>query len=391
MKQQTSLAFFPALPLLTLLASVFFLNFLSRIALAPLLPVVEADLGLNHGQSGALFLIAALGNAIGLVLSGFISSRLGHRRTIVFSSLGLGLMVVFTSLAEDPAWFRTALFGLGVTAGTYLPSGIASITTLVRREDWGKAVAVHEAAPNGSYVLAPLFAEAVLAWTGWRQALLVLGAAQVVIAVAFLLLGNTTRDKGSPPSPRVVRGLTRRGMFWLLALFFALGVGGSFMPYSMLPLYLVDLGWARPEVNQLLAASRVGAFFLPFLSGWLGDRIGVKPMIVAVFGLNALALAGLGLASGTTLAVLVVIQPMFAVMFFPPGFAALSNLFGPEERSTAVSLIIPMAVFTGIGAMPLFVGVLGDRGLFHLGFLIIAGAVLAGVFLVGLLRVDKAE
>jgi len=36
----------------------------------------------------------------------------------------------------------------GISAGFYLPSGIAALTGLIRREDWGKAMAIHELAPN---------------------------------------------------------------------------------------------------------------------------------------------------------------------------------------------------------------------------------------------------
>jgi hypothetical protein len=40
---------------LILLVGIFYLNFISRIALAPFLPIVEIDLGLGHGEAGSLF------------------------------------------------------------------------------------------------------------------------------------------------------------------------------------------------------------------------------------------------------------------------------------------------------------------------------------------------
>lgn len=391
MNQNSDLPFSAALPCLALLTGVFFLNFLTRIILAPLLPVVEADLGLNHGQSGALFLLLALGNATGLLLSGLTASRLGHRRTIAVSALCLGLMAMLAGLSGDLFWFRLALFGLGLSAGTYLPSGIASITMLVRRSDWGKAVAVHETAPNGSYFLAPLVAEAALALAGWREAILLLGLTGMCVGFVFLRLSKTTNAKGSPPSPKVIARLAGRGVFWLLAFLFILGVGGAFASYSMLPLYLTDLGWARSEVNHLLSLSRLGALVMPFVSGWLADRVGVRPMMAAALGLNAAAMAGLGLASGTPLAVLVVVQPLFSVMYFPPGFSALSALFEPESRSAAVSLITPVSIFAGIGGIPFLIGLLGDAGRFPLGFGLVAGLIFLGMLLVGLLPARRRD
>jgi len=75
---------FPWIPIV-LLTGVFYLNFTSRILLAPLLPVMEQDLGLGHGEAGSLFLHIALGYGAGLAASGFVSSRLTHRLTILLS------------------------------------------------------------------------------------------------------------------------------------------------------------------------------------------------------------------------------------------------------------------------------------------------------------------
>ena len=47
-------------PLLSL-AGIFFLNFFSRIALSPLLPTIEKDLGVGHGEAGSFFLLISLG------------------------------------------------------------------------------------------------------------------------------------------------------------------------------------------------------------------------------------------------------------------------------------------------------------------------------------------
>ncbi|WP_340147893.1 MFS transporter, partial [Desulfosarcina cetonica] len=72
------------------LTSLFFINFLSRIILAPLLPTIEKDLSIGHGEAGSLFLLISVGYFISLIASGHVSARLLHRRTIVLSALSLG-------------------------------------------------------------------------------------------------------------------------------------------------------------------------------------------------------------------------------------------------------------------------------------------------------------
>jgi NNP family nitrate/nitrite transporter-like MFS transporter len=84
---------------LLFLVGIFFLNFLARIILSPLMPAVEKDLKIGHDEAGSLFFLISLGYCGALLASGFVSSRLHHRKTIFFSSIavGFGLMIVSIS------------------------------------------------------------------------------------------------------------------------------------------------------------------------------------------------------------------------------------------------------------------------------------------------------
>jgi MFS family permease len=76
------------MPLLSLVI-IFYLNFVSRVIYVPLLPIIEAELGIGHGEVGALFLFIAGGYCIGLLGSGFASFRIKPRWTIIFSTLAV--------------------------------------------------------------------------------------------------------------------------------------------------------------------------------------------------------------------------------------------------------------------------------------------------------------
>ncbi|MGC8809802.1 MAG: hypothetical protein ACP5Q3_06085 [bacterium] len=111
---------FPLSPLF-LLTTIFYLNFVSRVILAPLLPVIESDLGLGHGQAGSLFFYIACGYAIGLGGSGFVSSMLNHRRTIIVSIFLVGVSMLGISLSTSLWAIRFFLIICGIFAGLYLP------------------------------------------------------------------------------------------------------------------------------------------------------------------------------------------------------------------------------------------------------------------------------
>jgi len=134
-------------PFLLYLTALYYLNFLARVILAPLMPAVEIDLKIGHAEAGSLFLFISLGYFVGLLGSGSVSSHLTHRWTIILSSVALGGSLLAVSLSHIIWLIRSGLFMLGLSAGLYLPSGIVTLTDVVGSKHRGKAIAVHELAP----------------------------------------------------------------------------------------------------------------------------------------------------------------------------------------------------------------------------------------------------
>jgi MFS transporter, NNP family, nitrate/nitrite transporter len=54
------------------LVGIFLLNFTSRIILSPLLPTIENELAISHGQAGFFFFLISAGYLFGLLGSGFL-------------------------------------------------------------------------------------------------------------------------------------------------------------------------------------------------------------------------------------------------------------------------------------------------------------------------------
>src|SRR4030043_2190814 len=151
MKTQPSSLRSQMAPLL-FLVGIFFLNFIARVFLAPLLPTIENDLKIGHEEAGSFFFVISFGYCIMLLGSSFISSRLNHRRTLILSTVTLGGALLFIGFSQELWLVRLGLFILGMAAGLYLPSGIATLTELVNPKDWGKAISIHELAPNLGFV-----------------------------------------------------------------------------------------------------------------------------------------------------------------------------------------------------------------------------------------------
>lgn len=370
-----------------LLTTIFLLNFVGRIVFAPLLPSIEADLGIAHAEAGSFFLVTSAGYFIALLGSGFVSSRLHHRKTIILSGLSVGAALIGVSLCSSLWTVRLALFLLGMSAGIYLPSGIATLTSLVHPRHWGKAIAVHELAPNLGFVAAPLLAEAFMLWFPWRGVIVFLGISSTTAAAAFLFFGEGGEFPGHSPNFGSLKELFREPAFWIMAVLFSLGICGTLGIYTMLPLYLVaDQGINRNWANTLVALSRIPSVFMAFVAGWLSDRFGPRLTIMGVFIITGLLTILLGNVSDAWVVAVVFLQPIIAGCFFPPGFAALSSIGPPGARNIAVSLTIPAAFVFGGGAIPIGIGMMADAGFFDMGIALTGGFILTGAVLAFFLK-----
>jgi len=375
--KRNSQAFRNQLPTILFLVLIFFLNFISRVIFSPLMSTIEMDLNLSHSEAGSLFLFISCGYFIALLGSGLISSRLTHRRTIWLSALAVGLTLMAIAFSHSKWSMRAGLFITGLGAGIYLPSGLATITALINPRQWGKAIAIHELAPNLGFVLAPVLSEIFLIWFSWRQVLALIGLTSFLVGIVYVCRGHGAEFAGESPSFQSFRKLWRERSFKIMLILFGLGISSFLGVYTMLPLYLVaEQGLDRNLANMLVAASRIAGLGIVFLGGWATDRFGPKRTLTGVFLLTGFTTMLLGISSGYGLFVFVFVQPIFAVCFPPAALVALSRIGPPDARNLAVSFAIPSAFLIGGGVIPIVIGIMGDAGSFGLGIALVGGLII---------------
>lgn len=386
---QHSRLFVRQLPWVLFLTSIFLLNFTARVIFSPLLPVLEKEFALSHAAAGSLFVYLSSGYFIALVGSGFLSARVSHRLILGGSAIGCGLVLLFAATSRSLVGLRFSVLLVGLACGCYLPSAIAVLTDMIEKRHWGKALAVHELAPNLAFTLAPLLAALLLPFCSWRLIIVWPGVISILLGVLFLVLVSGGRFHGEAPSLLVCRLLIKQPAFWVLIILFTLGIASTMGLYNILPVFLVShLGMDHSAANKLLSLSRVFSLGSVFLGGWATDRIGIRRTVAVVFSVSGLLTLFLGFVPGSVLplaAALVFCQPLLAVSFFPAGFAAIARVSSPESRNLAVALVVPLAFLLGGGFVPYAIALCGDAGRFAwgiigLGLLVVSGAAL--VFMV---------
>lgn len=365
------------------LTLLFFLTFIARFIFAPLMPDIVQSLGIDQGQAGSVFLVSSVGTAVGSISSGWIAARLKHKWTMVFAIVLVGLALVVLNFIATLQAIRIVMLVMGFAAGMLMPSCVATITAIVSRQDWGKALAVQQTAPPMALLLGPLLAVVMAAWFAWTTTLAYLGIAIILIGLMFAWQGKVGTFPGDPPNMALVKPIFGIRSFWLMVILIALGIGSQIGIYAMLPLYLVtERGLPADSANTIIGFSQISALFMTFVSGWISDRIGEKRTILIFLALAGVVTLLIGNMSGMWLKVVVFLQPALIVCFFPPGFAALSRIVQPNLRSLVTGFGPPIAMVVGAGLIPAFLGYMGETysiglGLSIIGVLVMLGSVMA--------------
>ena len=372
---------------LLFLVGIFFLNFVSRIILGPLMPEVEEALKVGHEEAGSLFLLISMGYSPSLLASGFVSSRLNHRRTITLSSITLGGALLIVGFGRDLWTIRLGLVVMGMAAGLYLPSAIATITERVYIRDWGKAIAIHELAPNLGLMAAPFLAEALLSWCSWQDVIKLWGFLLIFAGFLFHVVGRGGGFSGEAPNFHTFRIILKEPSFWIMMFFFGLGIGAQMGGYSIMPLYLVsEHGMDRTWANTMLGFARMAALIMTLLSGWITDRLGTKQTLRIVLLAIGIMTLMLGMVTGSMVVFVVFLQAMLSTCFFTPWFAAIAQMASPKIKNVAVSITVPLGSLFGAGVIPAGLGAFGEAGSFSTGFIILGGLLIGSFLLVPYLK-----
>ncbi len=165
----------------TALAAVF--AFMGIGLVDPILPAIAKNLEASTSEVSLLFTSYFLVTAIAMLISGFVSSRIGGKKTLL---IGLAIIVVFASLSglsgsvEQLVGFRA---GWGLGNALFVATALAVIVG-VASGGTGTAIILYEAALGLGISLGPLLGALLGGWQ-WRAPFF--GTA-VLMAAAFVAL-----------------------------------------------------------------------------------------------------------------------------------------------------------------------------------------------------------
>jgi ACDE family multidrug resistance protein len=284
----------------------------------PILPAISEGLHASPSQTMLLFTSYLLITAVAMFFSGFISSRVGVKRTLI---AGLALIVIFAGLAgaSDTVGqiigFRA---GWGLGNALFISTALAAIVGAASGGS-RQAVILYEAALGIGMAVGPLLGGA-LGEASWRGPFFGTAALMAIALAAILVLLKAPTAKPEPVpftaglaalrNP-ALRTLAATALFYNYAFFTLLAytpypleaaAAKAGMDFGAHELGLVFFGW-----GATLAVTSV--FVAPILT----RRLGLLPVLHSMIGLLAIGLAvmAIGVESVPILITVVIIAGLF--------------------------------------------------------------------------------
>lgn len=326
---------------------------------APMVAVVAlksiaAGLDLPRSVPALAGSAAYMGSGLGGILMGWVADRVGARRTAAF-----GLVMIALGLQVSASGSAAALLlGHGVLVG-FLGLGclFAPLVTLVSR--WfdrrrGTALAL---VASGQYTAGVLW-PALLTWSiarfGWQTTMMAYGILAVACTLPLCLL---LRQPPAQSAAAIARGPQAGARVlgwpgWVVQAGIAAAIFLCCIPMAMPQGHLValcsDLGFAPAQGAVMLSVMLGVAFAGRQFWGWLADRIGGLPTVIAGSAMQAAGILGFMLTQDE--AGLFLASAVFGVGFsglVPAYILALRDLFPDREAAWRV----PVVLLAGQGGM----------------------------------------
>ena len=375
--------------LLAFLTSLNILNFVDRMLIASLAPLLIADVGLTRAQIGLLtgFGFVFFYTFVGLFL-GMAADRF---RRLPLIAAGLFLWSAMTALS---GWARSFVqlaiprVFVGIGEATLTPASISMLSDAFPPRRLGLAVGVYYAGIPLGLACALISSSLIAPRFGWRFSFFALGIIGIVATGLIFLIKEpqrralAARTDGSiakaKPSMRELLGDLMAALRDRPALTLALAGGSLLCSGSGAALHGVT--WLVEERGFIYANAAFRAGVVAVLAGFLGNvaggafgdacsrrfpagRLWSLVIMTAFFTLPAWLFYSIT-PGGVLWYACWFLTSAGTTAWFGALFSAYQELSPAHTRSTVVAFALLVLNLLGVGPGPLFTGMIGDaRGL----------------------------
>jgi sugar phosphate permease len=377
-----------------LLGAQIFLCF-GGLAIPPLIPFFQPELELTYSQVGSIMSFLYLGAILMSLPAGWITDRLGVKKTIVFSLIFSGFFVALLGLIESylAAVFFTFLVGLGY--GMSNPPTTKGIMVLASDGNRGLAMSAKQTGVPIAGGLAAAVLPPLALLISWKFSFVLAGAAIFLAGLLSQVLYRSAKEQ-NPLSRPVAEEVPRRewGKILKNRNMILLSVAGAFCAlvqsslFTYTILYLKDArGFELIRAALCLTLMNGGGILGRIFWGILSDRLfrGSRKIVLQLL-VSLIFLIILVLALDLPLSPLVLTSILFVLGASAIGWngvyhAFIGEMSGKEMAGRATGLAMAI-VFMGGAMGPILFGRIVDAYHSYRAAWFFLCAAMAGAFVV---------
>jgi MFS transporter, FSR family, fosmidomycin resistance protein len=262
-----------------LLGTGHFLSHYYQLCLPPVFVAWQKTFGVSFAELGLAMAAMAASTAVLQTPMGFLVDRYGARPFLVAGAATMALSV--SAMAFATSFWQ--IIGLALLSGcgnsVIHPADYAILSGSIDRARLGRSFAFHTFVGNIGFAVAPPATAALSLVLGWRQALLLVGAAGVPVVLAILWQSRMLVDQRQRPreaavaaAPSGLRMLLSRSVMMFFAFFMVSAAAGAGIQSWLITILHRTYGMPVAAASSALTGWLIGSTCGVLLGGWVADR-----------------------------------------------------------------------------------------------------------------------
>jgi CP family cyanate transporter-like MFS transporter len=329
-------------------------------AVGPVIPLIQADLGISHSVVGLLPTIPVLCMGLFALVAPMAAQRFGTRQAMTLSIVLMAVFGLVRAVAPSAALvlLATVPIGIGIgVGGALLP--IAVKERFSRRPAFATGMytnGIQVSAAGSAAIAAPI----ALWLGGWRESLVVLSLITLAVGVMWHVATRVGPAAARRTAATRPHWPLRDPVAWLLVVSFALRAGIFQALLSWLPAIYVERGWSITAAGLLPLAITVGGLPATLVASRLADVRGSRRLYMSVASTLMIGVALLFIAFPDIGYLGAVFCGLCLGTIFPIALTMPLDLAERPQDAGALASMMLAGGFLGSAAAPFLLGVARD-------------------------------
>jgi MFS transporter, ACS family, hexuronate transporter len=377
-----------------------FVSSMANYAFGPLAPFLISDLNINRTQLGLFSSLVYLGTVFFCMPAGWLIDKFGVRRLLLLGPGMLGIFFLLFSTIPNLGVGYVLVFLIGLGYLFLAPTTAVALIQWFQKKSRATAVSIKQSAVTAGAAVAAILIPSLSIWLGWRNAVAILGAVVILVAIFGYTIFREWPD-GSPkvqaPMLATFRKVMTNKNLLCLGIACTLYLALQSCINSYLVLEMVELkSMSVVLAGTFLMIANIGGAAGRIMWGAISDRAfnGRRKKVMMIIGLISGTLtitSSFSLVDMHEWMIYIIIALLGACAF---GWNGVLNVFatelsGKEKAATGLGWTFSIATLGGVFGPPLFGFIVDKTSSYSPAWLIFGILAIVGAILIAFVKEQK--